>query len=311
MTAHLPRIKERSTAAFAKALGAQLLATKDHVGETSFTIARGAIVEACRIARDQFGYQQLMEIAGADYPERPERFEVNYHLLSITENHRIRLESAGLAFDLEINLPPCARPQTRPAMAHRELHPGFPQPMHPAAQQRRGLEFARINAATRRHERLHSQLRRPFPQRIGIEFREERRPQFGRLSRAGVAGGEAFARFGVGEIQTPATGDEKLPAHRRLGIEQRHGRTARRRHFRGAQTRRTAADDRNVDAQSKQSPPRRATPFAGESSARHAAQQLWQILDGPPQQIITARAGPPGFFNSTTTRQGAGKKAEG
>jgi NADH-quinone oxidoreductase subunit C len=33
-----------------------------------------------------------MEIAAADYPERPERFEVNYHLLSVTENHRIRLK---------------------------------------------------------------------------------------------------------------------------------------------------------------------------------------------------------------------------
>ncbi len=92
MTAHLPRIKERSTDAFAKALGAKLIATKDHVGETTLTVARDAIVEACRIARDRFGYQQLMEIAGADYPERPDRFEVNYHLLSLTENHRIRLK---------------------------------------------------------------------------------------------------------------------------------------------------------------------------------------------------------------------------
>jgi len=94
VSAHLPRIKERAgfTDAFAKALGATLIATRDHVGETSFTVAREGIVEACRIARDDFAYQQLMEIAGADYPERPERFEVNYHLLSITENHRIRLK---------------------------------------------------------------------------------------------------------------------------------------------------------------------------------------------------------------------------
>ena len=92
MTSQLPRIKERSTDAFARALGASLIDTKDHVGETTFTIARDAIVEACRIARDDFGYQQLMEIAGADYPQRPERFEVNYHLLSLTENHRIRLK---------------------------------------------------------------------------------------------------------------------------------------------------------------------------------------------------------------------------
>src|SRR5918998_6504314 len=32
-----------------------------------------------------------MEIAGVDYPQRPERFEVVYHLLSVTRNHRIRV----------------------------------------------------------------------------------------------------------------------------------------------------------------------------------------------------------------------------
>ena len=41
--------------------------------------------------RDKLDYQQLMEIAGVDYPSRPERFEVVYHLLSITKNHRIRV----------------------------------------------------------------------------------------------------------------------------------------------------------------------------------------------------------------------------
>jgi len=33
----------------------------------------------------------LMEIAGVDYPDRPERFEVVYCLLSLTKNHRIRV----------------------------------------------------------------------------------------------------------------------------------------------------------------------------------------------------------------------------
>ena len=37
-------------------------------------------------------YQQLMEIAGVDYPERPERFEVVYRLLSLTKNRRIRVK---------------------------------------------------------------------------------------------------------------------------------------------------------------------------------------------------------------------------
>ena len=33
-----------------------------------------------------------MEIAGVDYPDRPERFEVDYQLLSLTRNRRIRVK---------------------------------------------------------------------------------------------------------------------------------------------------------------------------------------------------------------------------
>ena len=61
------------------------------VGEDSITVARESIADVCRTLRDQFEYQQLMEIAGVDYPQRPERFEVVYHLLSVTRNHRIRV----------------------------------------------------------------------------------------------------------------------------------------------------------------------------------------------------------------------------
>ena len=91
---HLHQVKDRPdfADAYKAALGASYVAHKDVVGELTVTVARDAIVEACRIARDKFDYQQLMEIAAADYPERPERFEVNYHLLSLTENHRIRLK---------------------------------------------------------------------------------------------------------------------------------------------------------------------------------------------------------------------------
>jgi NADH-quinone oxidoreductase subunit C len=45
-----------------------------------------------RTLRDEHGYQQLMEIAGVDYPERDERFEVVYMLLSLTKNHRIMVK---------------------------------------------------------------------------------------------------------------------------------------------------------------------------------------------------------------------------
>src|ERR1019366_4096467 len=71
-------------------------------------------------------------------------------------------------------------------------------------------------------------------------------------------------RFSIGEIQTPAPGDEKLSAHRWLGIEQRHARAARRRHFRCAQARGATADDYDLDAELKQYLQRRAMVFAGE-----------------------------------------------
>ncbi|MEA3063356.1 MAG: NADH-quinone oxidoreductase subunit [Sphingomonadales bacterium] len=73
-------------------LGEALLETKDAVGEVTLTVRRESIVEVCSTLRDRFEYQQLMEIAGVDYPERPERFEVDYHLLSVTRNHRIRVK---------------------------------------------------------------------------------------------------------------------------------------------------------------------------------------------------------------------------
>jgi NADH-quinone oxidoreductase subunit C len=73
------------------ALGAFVIETKDAVGEVSVTVRRDSIVEAMTILRDRFEYQQLMEIAGVDYPGRAKRFEVVYHLLSVTRNHRIRV----------------------------------------------------------------------------------------------------------------------------------------------------------------------------------------------------------------------------
>ena len=89
-----PVIKPRKGFAdtFKAAIGSAHVATKDAVDELTFTVTRDGLVDAARVARDEFGYQQLMEIAGVDYPQRAERFEVNYHLLSVTHNHRIRLK---------------------------------------------------------------------------------------------------------------------------------------------------------------------------------------------------------------------------
>jgi len=73
------------------AIGDAFLSAKDAVGEVSIDVARDSVADVIRTLRDRFEYQQLMEIAGVDYPERPERFDVVYHLLSVTKNHRIRV----------------------------------------------------------------------------------------------------------------------------------------------------------------------------------------------------------------------------
>jgi len=75
-----------------KALGKHVLASKEQHGEIVIGVEREAIEDALRTLRDQHGYQQLMEIAGVDYPERDERFEVVYMLLSLTKNHRIMVK---------------------------------------------------------------------------------------------------------------------------------------------------------------------------------------------------------------------------
>jgi NADH-quinone oxidoreductase subunit C len=73
-------------------LGTSLTDAVDLVGEVTLTVARDQLVTVMTTLRDELHYQQLMEIAGVDYPERELRFEVVYHLLSLTKNHRIRVK---------------------------------------------------------------------------------------------------------------------------------------------------------------------------------------------------------------------------
>lgn len=72
-------------------VGGALIDAVEAVGEVKLVVKRESIVEVMTALRDRGGYQQLMEIAGVDWPGREERFEVVYCLLSLTKNHRIRV----------------------------------------------------------------------------------------------------------------------------------------------------------------------------------------------------------------------------
>jgi NADH-quinone oxidoreductase subunit C len=77
----------------AAALPGAVLAHDIHHGELSLEIARDAVLDVLRHLRDQpeCGFTVLCDICGVDYPDRPERFEVVYNLLSMSRNLRIRL----------------------------------------------------------------------------------------------------------------------------------------------------------------------------------------------------------------------------
>jgi len=96
LASHVPKMAsdEGVIAAAKSAIGAALIEAHEQVGEVMLVVQRDAIVEVCRALRDTPGleYQQLMEIAGVDYPERAERFDVNYCLLSLTKNRRIKVK---------------------------------------------------------------------------------------------------------------------------------------------------------------------------------------------------------------------------
>ncbi|TRD12537.1 NADH-quinone oxidoreductase subunit C [Erythrobacter insulae] len=79
-------------AALSESISVWLLSAAEKHGEVIFTVQRDAIAEVLRILRDDHKYQQMMEMAGADYPDRAERFEVVYMLLSLTKNHRIMVK---------------------------------------------------------------------------------------------------------------------------------------------------------------------------------------------------------------------------
>ncbi len=96
LASHLPRMApdDGVIEAVRAALGDAIIDAADAVGEITLIVSRDSIVDVLRALRDTPGleYQQLMDIAGVDYPDRAERFEVVYHLLSLTRNRRIRVK---------------------------------------------------------------------------------------------------------------------------------------------------------------------------------------------------------------------------
>jgi NADH-quinone oxidoreductase subunit C len=67
--------------------------TSIHLGELTAHADRDGLVALMTMLRDdpRFAFEQLMDVCGVDWPERAERFDVVYNLLSVSLNHRLRV----------------------------------------------------------------------------------------------------------------------------------------------------------------------------------------------------------------------------
>ncbi len=64
------------------------------LGELSIEINRDDVLKIIKFLRDDVNCQflTLLDVCGVDYPEDDERFEIVYHMLSMTHNNRIRIK---------------------------------------------------------------------------------------------------------------------------------------------------------------------------------------------------------------------------
>ncbi len=76
------------------ALGKDVPEAEISNGEITLVVERDKLVKILTHLRDDNNcqFKQLVDLCGADYPDREERFEIVYHLLSHKLNHRVRVK---------------------------------------------------------------------------------------------------------------------------------------------------------------------------------------------------------------------------
>jgi len=78
----------------ADTLSTEVITTDVHNDELAVTVRPETIVKVLTFLRDNVNcqFKVLMDVCGVDYPDRDDRFDVVYNLLSMTHNSRIRVK---------------------------------------------------------------------------------------------------------------------------------------------------------------------------------------------------------------------------
>ena len=82
----IDKLKER--------FGADLLETHEARGEETIVIAPDRVLDVMKALRDEPGFEfnMLSDLTAVDWPDRKPRFDVIYHLNSLTLHHRLRVK---------------------------------------------------------------------------------------------------------------------------------------------------------------------------------------------------------------------------
>ena len=77
--------------AITEKFGDAILSAKSYAGDMTFEVVTGSIAEVAQELKTEHAYLFLVDLCGADYPDREARFDVVYQLHSFEANRRIRL----------------------------------------------------------------------------------------------------------------------------------------------------------------------------------------------------------------------------
>jgi NADH-quinone oxidoreductase subunit C len=91
-----PAWKDEAGDELVKALDAEhpgaIIGARSAAGDLALTCTREGIVAIATSLKEKHGFRYIVDVAGVDFPTRPERFEVVYHVYNHSTERRVRLK---------------------------------------------------------------------------------------------------------------------------------------------------------------------------------------------------------------------------
>jgi NADH-quinone oxidoreductase subunit C len=74
-------------------LGKEVVGYHSYVGDDTILIKPESVLSVLKILKEQFQFDMLADLSAVDYLGQSPRFEVVYHLNSLTKNYRLRVKA--------------------------------------------------------------------------------------------------------------------------------------------------------------------------------------------------------------------------